>query len=151
MSGNNSNHPNRKLISLKEQIGVCSATHQEEISSERIAAFCRAVGFPVSSVSPPTFLTVFRRGEFELLQKLGLNLSNALHADQHYEYIEPIRAGDRIQFETHVSQVLEKNSPKQNMQFLTLETPIQKVTDQGIILVAKAVSTLVFREVLERP
>ena len=149
MSGNkpvpSSLHP-----PLKEQIGVCSETHQEKITAERINAFCRAVGFPVSTVAPPTFLTVFRRGEFDLLQKLGLSLSSALHADQRYEYIEPIQPDDLIQFENQVSQVLEKNSTKQNMQFLTLETRIQRVTDNRVVLVAKAVSTLVFREILEQ-
>ncbi|MBI2711760.1 MAG: MaoC family dehydratase N-terminal domain-containing protein [Bdellovibrio sp.] len=134
---------------LKDKTGMCSSVFKENITEKRIADFCAAIGLPVSKEAPPTFMTVFRGGEFELLQKLGLQLSKALHADQHYEYYGPICVGDSIQFETQVSQVLEKTSPKQNMQFLTLETRLQQIGPHEVKLIGKAVATLVFREVLE--
>ena len=137
------------MLPLKDKIGTRSKSHSEVVTAERIRAFTSAVGAPDRPEAPPTFLTVFRRGEFEMLQTLGLELSNALHADQQYDFFRPIRAGDEIHFETEVSQVLEKLSTKQNLQFLTLETRFQVKTPAGPVSVGKSISTLVFRELLE--
>lgn len=141
------------MLPLKNKIGTRSGSHTEVVTAERIKAFCQAVGVSQYDEAPPTFLTVFRRGEFEMLQTLGLELANALHADQQYDIIQPIRAGNQIRFETEVSQVLEKVSTKQNMQFLTLETQFHLIAQNPADapkLIGKSISTLVFREILEQ-
>jgi hypothetical protein len=144
------------MLPLKDKIGTRSETHTEVVTADRIAAFCKSVGVTNHEEAPPTFLTVFRRGEFELLQVLGLDLSNALHADQQYDIVQPIRAGDHVLFETEVSQVLEKLSPKQSLRFLTLETRFQIKTpgSQGhpgeFQPMGKSICTLVFRQVLDQ-
>lgn len=147
------------MLPLKDKVGTRSDLHTEVVTAARIQAFCNAVGVSDHSTAPATFLTVFRRGEFELLQTLGLELSNALHAEQQYDIIEPIRAGDEIEFQTEVSQILEKLTTKQSLQFLTLETrfhakkghtgPSPAHPSEGKKqLVGKSVSTLVFRHLM---
>ncbi len=65
-------------------------------------------------------MTVFRKGEFEVFDLLGLKLENVLHAEQIYQYESDIRVGDEIEFQTQLSHVLEKKGGA--LSFLTLET-----------------------------
>ena len=110
------------MLSLKSQIGKVVGPYYDLVSQERITAFCRAVGTEEGFFAPPTFLTVFRKGEFELFQLLGIDLSHVLHAEQEYQYDCLIQAGDQIEFETVVLNVLEKQGSTGFMQFLTFET-----------------------------
>jgi hypothetical protein len=65
-------------------------------------------------------MTVFRKGEFEVFDLLGLKLESVLHAEQIYQYESDIRVGDEIEFQTQLSHVLEKKGGA--LSFLTLET-----------------------------
>jgi len=111
-------------LDLKSGEGRSSARLTEKISEERIALFCEAVGAEVSRVAPPTFLTVFRAGEFELFDKLGLKLSSVLHGEQQYSYFSEIRAGDEVSFRTKLSSVIEKKGSSGRMSILVFETEI---------------------------
>jgi hypothetical protein len=135
------------MLSLKTFIGTRSDSYREEVTSDRIQAFCKAIGIEDRSVAPPTFLTVFRKGEFELFQILGIELSKVLHAEQEYQYEHPIRGGDFVHFQTVVSQILEKNGSTTRMQFFTFETEIlvEKGSDTQQ-RAGKSKTTIVIRE-----
>ena len=111
------------MSDIKE--GQHSARFSEKVTEERIRLFCEAVGAEPSNVAPPTFLTVFRHGEFELFEKLGLKLSNVLHGEQQYSYPSDILAGDEVSFQTRLSSVLEKKGSSGRMSFLVFETDIE--------------------------
>jgi hypothetical protein len=134
------------MTSLKSHVGQRSDTYHDEITPQRIAQFCRAVGIPESSVAPPTFLTVFRKGEFDLFQKMGIQLARVLHAEQEYQYENPIRSGDCMQFQTTVSNILEKKGSTASMQFITLETLFHVTRDSVQLAVGKSKTTIVIRE-----
>ena len=134
------------MLPLKSKIGTRSHHYEEEVTEKRIVDFCKAVGMSDTSKAPPTFLTVFRKGEFDLLQMLHLKLSNALHAEQEYDYEDSIRAGDRVRFETVVAQVVEKQSSTGRLQFLVLETEFEALHNGVSRRVGKAKSTIVFKE-----
>lgn len=118
-------------------VGASAGPFRDQITSEKVRMFCQSLGMPERNTLPPTYLTVFRKGEFELFQKLGIPLSQILHTDQTYEFLVPIQIGDEVEFKTEVTQVLEKAK----MQFLSFETEF-KVENRAV---AKAISTIVVR------
>lgn len=85
-------------------------------------AFAQAVGAREREEAPPTFITVGRKGEFELLQRFGIPLSRVLHGEQEYQYLKPIRPGDSVEYVTRLANVLEKRGSNAFMQFLIFET-----------------------------
>jgi hypothetical protein len=133
-------------LSLKSEIGIKSGPYQDQITLDRIHSFRKAIGAQLDLVAPPTFLTLFRRGEFDLFKVLGVELSRVLHAEQEYDYQHPILAGDQVHFETTLTQVLEKNGTSYRMQFLTFETDVQSQRDSTRVPVGKAKTMIVIRE-----
>lgn len=110
---------------FKSQEGAKSRVYKESVGRERLEKFCLAIGQrgPAAlrvEVAPPTFMTVFRKGEFEIFDLLGLKLESLLHAEQGYQYKSDIRIGDEVEFQTQLSHVLEKKGGA--LSFLTLET-----------------------------
>src|SRR4051812_12434444 len=104
-------------IPLKNQVGKSVGPYQTEVTQSQVSLFCQAIGTQGSSVAPPTFLTTFRKGEFDLFSLLGVELSSVLHAEQEYQYENFLHAGDRVSFETVLSHVLEKQGSASWMQF----------------------------------
>jgi hypothetical protein len=133
---------------LRNKIGEKTGVLRETITSDRIAAFRRAVGASQGrpDVAPPTFMTVLRSGEFELFQRFGIPLSSVLHAEQTYTYAEPIRAGDEVEFETCLSQALSKRGGKGEMHFLTFDTEVVALRAGSKVPVGACKSVIVYRE-----
>ena len=103
-----------------------SATFEEEISSERIRSFREAVGLdPNADEVPPTYVTRFRQGEFELLARLGVPLQNILHAEQDYQYFERLKPGMKILYETTLANSFEKKGREGSLRFLVTETRVR--------------------------
>ena len=118
-------------MSLKERVGEKSPLYKEQVTPQRLMDFCHAVGSHLDhadGVAPPTFMTVFRKGEFDLFSELGLELSKVLHGEQEFQYFNPIRAGDTVEFQTQLSHVLEKKSATGSLHFMTFHTEV-KVLD----------------------
>lgn len=132
-------------MSLKSELGRKVGPYQDEVTANRILAFCQAIGIKNCEVAPPTFLTVFRKGEFELFQLLGIELSRILHAEQEYQYENAIRPGDKVQFETAVTQILEKQGSSYKMQFLTFETEFHSERGPQKFRVGKSKTTIVVK------
>lgn len=126
----------------KSHQGAISTRFSETISAERIAQFCDSIGADRSSVAPPTFLTLFRTGEFELFERMGLQLRNVLHGEQRYIYESDIHAGDQVDFQTTLTLVLEKRGSSGSMSFLTFDTEI-KVSGRRI---GNSRTTVIVRE-----
>jgi hypothetical protein len=133
------------MLSLKSEVGKDVGPYQEDVTADRILNFCRAIGATDSHQAPPTFLTVFRKAEFELFNQLGFDLSQVLHAEQEYEYEGVILAGDRVEFKTALTHVLEKQSTKSFMQFLTFETEIHSERNMNRLRIGKSKTTVVIR------
>jgi hypothetical protein len=90
-------------------------------------------------------LTVFRKGEFDLFQSLGVELARVLHAEQEYQYENTIEAGDHVSFETSLTQVLEKGGSSARMQFLTFETEVDAERKSKMVRIGKSKTTIVVR------
>ena len=106
----------------KLQRGAKSGSYEEEITASRVGAFAAAIGADPAGGVPPTYLTVFRKGEFEILQGLKIPLSRVLHGEQEYSYESALRVGDRVRYETLLIQAVEKRGASSLLQVLVLET-----------------------------
>ena len=118
----------------KPEKGHKSKCFTEPVTQARIDSFASAIGARSREEAPPTFMTVFRQGEFQILQECEVPLSSLLHAEQTYEYRGAIRAGDDVQYETVLSNLLEKQGSAGKMQFFTFETSVrsERAGDLGI-------------------
>lgn len=105
----------------------------EHIPEQRLKAFCQAVGAEYLGVAPPTFMTVFRRGEFDLIQRKGVGLSSVLHAEQEYEYFSPILPDMKVEFKTEISKSFQKKGSTSALHFLVFETQV-KESESGTLL-----------------
>ena len=153
------------MSKLKKSVGEKIGPFEFRVSPAWVPVFGAAVksqcylaaaGQGIGGASPtsgtmdalPTFLTVLRQGEFDLLQKFGIPLSTILHGEQEYEYLEPISPGDLLKYTTAIQQVHEKRGSSKSsvggdlLQFLVLET---EVHGSGGRKVALTRSTLIIR------
>lgn len=76
-----------------------------EVSAAKITEFARALGDDNSayvgeaSVAPPTFVAVIAANAWDSLfgdAELDLALRRVVHADQRFDYVRLLRAGDRV-------------------------------------------------------
>lgn len=94
---------------------------------------------------PPTFLTLFRKAEFELFQKLEVELSQVLHTEQEFMIDTPVEAGDRLVFTTRLDRALEKRSAAGHMLFLTFDTDFRAIRGSDELPVGSATTRVVIR------
>ena len=76
-----------------------------EVSAAKIGEFARALGDDSSAysgaapIAPPTFVMVIAADAWSSLfddAELELALRRVVHADQRFDYVRPLRAGDRV-------------------------------------------------------
>lgn len=128
------------------EAGLKSTPKTVTVTEERLQAFCAAVGAKYRGFAPPTFLTVCREGEFDLLADMGIRLAQAIHADQEYTYEEPILPGDVLKFESTLAKVLEKRGSSGAMKFLVFETQLTAVRSGRSLPAGSAKSTIMVRQ-----
>ncbi len=88
-----------------------------EVSAAKIGEFARALGDdnPVYAadldeppVAPPTFVAVIAAAAWDSLfgdGELDLALRRVVHADQRFDYVRPLRAGDRVSATLSIDKV----------------------------------------------
>lgn len=116
--------PKTELPRVSDKLGIKAGPFEEHISPARIEAFYRALGLKPRPEAPPSFMTVCRKGEFQLFDQIGVPLDRVLHAEQEYSLDEPIQGGDTLRYETELVQALEKRGSKGQMLFLSVETRV---------------------------
>lgn len=138
---------------LKAKVGVQSSTRKVTLSELAMKDFATCVKAtvgntsysPIGSLSVPTIFTIFREGEFEVLNTLGIQLPQVLHAEQEYEIFHALHADEEISYQTTLSSVVEKKGKGTDMAFMVFETDFVRTSDSH--KVASARSTMVYREV----
>ena len=99
--------------------------------------------------APPTFgfsLSIDTPVTFDYVLEMGIPLSNLLHGEQRFEYVQPILAGDTISFERTITDVYEK---KQGALVFIQDALI--LTNQKGIVVGKMYGTMVFVKTIHKP
>lgn len=122
---------------FKLNVGRSSSRIVEPITRESIDRFCRAVNAEANRVAPATFLTLFRKGEFELFKDLGITLSSVLHTDQEYSFDADVVAGDVLAYTTKLVSVLEKKGNTKSLLFLSFDSEFVSEVSGNNIAVSK--------------
>jgi acyl dehydratase len=89
-------------------------TDPYEVSAAKIAEFARALGDDNPAyggdalIAPPTFVAVIAAASWDALfgdQELDLALRRVVHADQRFDYVRPLRAGDVVRAVLSIDKV----------------------------------------------
>ena len=119
----------------------------EVVDVARVARFQISVEDSNIQDVPPTFLTVFRKPEFDLFQSLGVELKRVLHAEQEYRFERPLKIGEELTYQCRLANVLEKKGAQSFLSFLVIETEFFSGHEAGTqARVAFSKTTVVVRE-----
>lgn len=110
----------------------------EAISAEKVRDFVSATVTAHCDGVPLTFPTVFRATEFDWLTHLDVDMHQLLHTEQEYEYLAPIRVGDRIRASTRVVEYRERRG----LLFVKLRSEMHA----GDVLAVRSLSSFVVRQ-----
>jgi hypothetical protein len=111
-------------MAVKPEAGLKSATYSDGFLPGEVRDFAQAVCASDLSSVPLTYLTRMRRGEFEILQRIAIELSSVLHAEQEYELHGRMQPGQPLRYETELAQVYEKSGSQASLLFLVFLTRI---------------------------
>ena len=145
--------PNRELIG-RETKPVAAV-----VDAGEIAAFARAIGdlnplyvdpeaaekSPFGAVvAPPTFPIRIgaAAGDPDLFLALDLNYASLLHAEQEFEWLRPLRAGETLTLTGRVGDMYEKQGRSGTLDFVVMEQ-IAKDEENETVYVAR--TTLISR------
>ena len=131
-------------MNFEASVGQKAGPYQDQTDPQVVKNFAHAVGFSEFNEVPPTFATRWRKGEFELMGKLGVELKNVLHAEQEYEAYGPIPLGVTVEYETVLSKVFEKSGGNGILTFLVFETIAKNLSDEEKLMLCR--SSIVLRE-----
>lgn len=120
------NKPETEKSDIKASVGMRSEVQKFSVTESHLKQFCEVIGTPFVGEAPPTFLTVFREGEFRILANLGLSLSSLLHADQEFTYFRKILPGDQLEYDSTLTKAIEKKGKSGSTYFLVYETEIRR-------------------------
>ena len=98
----------------------------------RDAAAAQAAGHP-DVIAPPTFVMVlFNQYALEAVVRdpgLGLDYDRMVHGDMSFDYVRPVRAGDRLTVSTSIDEIMARAGND----FLTLRADIDTVEGERVV------------------
>ncbi len=119
----------------RAHIGYSLPTFTVEATPERIARFRAAIGETAGDlrVAPPTFMKMVE-GEHNssrrILDALAVDLRRVLHAEQQFDYLGPILAGDQLDVLRQVSDIYDRKNGQ--MEFIVIESTISHA-ERGLL------------------
>jgi len=122
----------------RELIGREGKPSTAEVVAEEVAAFARAIGDlnPLyvdaaaaaksrfgAVLAPPTFPIRMgaAAGDPDLFLALDLNFASLLHAEQEFEWLRPLVAGEKVTITGRVGDMWEKQGKSGTLDFVVLE------------------------------
>jgi len=122
----------------RELIGREGKSSTAEVVAEEVAAFARAIGdlnpLYVDAAAaaksrfgavraPPTFPIRMgaAAGDPDLFLALDLNFASLLHAEQEFEWLRPLVAGEKVTITGRVGDMWEKQGKSGTLDFVVLE------------------------------
>ena len=114
-------------------IGRTLSTGSATVDAAHVAAFARALRDPnpayqgpAATTAPLTypiaFMTQALAGGSSAFEELGLNFMTLIHGEQEFEYVRPVRLGERLTLTGRVSDIYEKTGSSGTLDFVVLET-----------------------------
>ena len=92
--------------------------------------------------APPTFgfsLNLAVPNPFQYMQDMGVSLVRVLHAEQKFQYLHPILAGDEITLQRTIKDIYDKKDGK--LEFIIEEVSL--INQTGALAVKMTVTTVV--------
>ena len=130
-------------MDIKKFSGERSSLKTFVVTEERLKEFAASIG-ALSIQDLPTFLTVLRDGEFEVVERMGISLSQILHGEQEYTLNSAVQPGDEISYFTTLMNVHEKKGKSSTLHVLLLETDFVETKSDRDVGTSK--TTFVIRE-----
>lgn len=130
---------------VKPEAGIKSSVYSDALAPTEVRDFAQAVCATDSATVPLTYLTRMRRGEFEILQRVGIELSSVLHAEQEYELFGSMQPGKSLRYETELDQVFEKSGSQASLLFLVFLTRVASESGDLSTPLATSKTTMVIR------
>lgn len=117
----------------RKHLGYAFPTFTVTVEPARLALFAQAIGEknPALSaeIAPPTFMKAIE-GEHgssrAILEALGVELRRVLHAEQQFDYLAPIRAGDQLTVQRTVTDLYDKKNGQ--MDFIVIESVLHNAS-----------------------
>jgi len=106
--------------------------------NEKVAKQSAAKGI----IAPPTFATIFNFECPAATGDLQYNRAKLVHGEQEYEYLRPLKPGDKITVQSKIVDIFEKAGKAGTMDFIVTETT---GTDQRGRKVFTGRSTVIIR------
>lgn len=142
----------------KKHIGMCSKPYSVDVEKGQLAFFARTIreqnkmyfdeeaaqaqGHPTIP-APPTFifsLSLANPEQGKEFIELDIDPKKVLHAEQHFEYLHPVYAGDTIKFQTQLVDIYDKKGGA--LEFVVNQT---MATNQHNVDVVKMTCTYVVK------
>jgi hypothetical protein len=109
---------------LRARIGEVAPPTEATVEAGHLKRFAEAIGDPNprwNTEAPPTFLVALAPGSLHLAEAEEYG-KGWLNGGNRFEYLEPVRAGDRITATGHVADVYEKTGSSGSLLFIIFET-----------------------------
>jgi hypothetical protein len=111
----------------RRHIGFALPPFKVAVDRERLQRFAKAIGETdtrfANEIAPPTFLKAIdgENGSSRIiLEALEVDLKRVLHAEQHFDYVDHVRAGDCITVERRVLDIYDKREGA--LEFIVIES-----------------------------
>lgn len=142
----------------RKHIGHTFKPFTTTVEAGKIRLFCKAIGEtnPIYSdeaaakaagyagiPAPVTFVTAIANDDPDkggVLNLVGVDIGWILHGEQHYEYLKPIHAGDRITCQTKITDIYDKKGGA--LEFIVTQTEMKNQQGEPVCM---ATSTIVVR------
>lgn len=120
------------MVDLNQTIEVVEPI----VEAKDIEAFRKATYSEAAGGIPLTFVTRFRRTEFEWLGRLNINLADVLHTEQEYEFFGNFTIGDELKMITRIASYRERKVGSKKMLFVAIRGELKK--DDNIVVLCRS-------------
>ena len=119
----------------RAHLGFALPPFTVEVTAARIALFLKAIGAEEGpqDIAPPTFMKAVegeQNSSRRILETLGVDLRRVLHAEQQFDYLGPIRAGDSLSVQRTVTDLYDKKNGA--MDFIVIESTVSHA-ERGLL------------------
>ena len=109
---------------VKARVGTKGPETENTIEAGHVRRFCEAIGDDDArwqTEAPPTFVVALGADVLDIPEALEYG-KGWLNGGDRFEYLEPVRIGDRIRSSTVLSEVYEKQGSSGGLLFLVFES-----------------------------
>lgn len=147
----------------RSRIGFCTTPSRVTVDPWRVKLFCQAIGatdaahwdtdaarrlgLPACPV-PPTFLKALETDHFtsaSLLQLLQVPVRSVLHAEQSFDFLQPVYVGDQLEVKRTIVDIYDKREGA--LSFIVVDTEFSRAG----VKVCESRQTIVARNKQDKP